>query len=162
MLVYVYKVNRCFDWAWMYHNKPSITWFLGKVNIWQLDSEISGLILGFRPASERCPCTPVANSCTNDIANDIACEWRRFFSLKMWGSYGVYLYAEPERFLIRWLFANQCESDTNWYDAVRCNEIQHDGDTMQYKAVRWWWRINFKTFILACELIRKWQRTNTK
>ena len=65
--------------------------------------------------------------------------------------------------LIRWLFANQCESDTNWYDAVRCNQMQHDGDTMQYEAVRWWWRIN--TIALWCDentigTNRNWTRTN--
>ena len=66
--------------------------------------------------------------------NDIACEWRRFFSLRIWGSCRVYLYAKPERFdsIIN------CESmrirhklNTNWHDAVRCNKMQHDGDTMQ-------------------------------
>ena len=51
--------------------------------------------------------------------------------------------------LIRWLFVNQCKSDTNWYDAVRCNKMQHDGDTMQYEAVRWWWRID--TTALWCD-----------
>ena len=67
------------------------------------------------------------------------------FSLKIWGSYRVYLYAEPERFDAMVI----CESmwirhelNTNWYNAVRCNKMQHDGDTMQYEAVRWWWRIN--------------------
>ena len=40
------------------------------------------------------------------------------------------------------------ELNTNWYDAVRCNKMQHDGDTMQYEAVRWWWRIN--TIALCC------------
>ena len=34
------------------------------------------------------------------------------------------------------------ELNTKWYDAVRCNKMQHDGDTMQYVAVWWWWRIN--------------------
>ena len=41
------------------------------------------------------------------------------------------------------------ELNTNWYDAVRCNKMQHDGDTMQYEAVRWWWRIN--TIALWCD-----------
>ena len=41
------------------------------------------------------------------------------------------------------------ELSTNWYDAVRCNKMQHDGDTMQYEAVRWWWRIN--TIALWCD-----------
>ena len=96
----------------------------------------TGILLSPRPT--------VANSCTNQ------CEWDRLrmeaiFSLKIWGSYQVYLYAEPERFgtMIK------CESmriwhelNTNWYDAVRCNK-------MQYEAVRWWWRIN--TIALRCD-----------
>ena len=41
------------------------------------------------------------------------------------------------------------ELHTNWYDAVRCNKMQHDGDTMQYEAVRWWRRIN--TIGLWCD-----------
>ena len=49
--------------------------------------------------------------------------------------------------------SDQYESDTklnkNCYDAVRCNKMQHDGDTMQYEAVRWWWRIN--TIALWCD-----------
>ena len=45
--------------------------------------------------------------------------------------------------------ANQTRLNTNWYDAVRCNKMQHDGDTMQYEAVRWWWRIN--TIALWCD-----------
>ena len=53
------------------------------------------------------------------------------FSLKKWCSYRVYLDAEPERFDTMIIG----ESDTNWYDAVRCNKMQHDGDTMQYEAV---------------------------
>ena len=39
--------------------------------------------------------------------------------------------------------------NTNWYDAVRCNKMQHDGDTLQYEAVRWWWGIN--TIALWCD-----------
>ena len=35
------------------------------------------------------------------------------------------------------------------HDAVRCNKMQHDGDTMQYEAVRWWWRFN--TIALWCD-----------
>ena len=67
------------------------------------------------------------------------------FSLKICGSYRVYLYAEPERFdtMIIWESMRiRNELNTNWYDAVGCNKMQHDGDTMQYEAVRWWWRIN--------------------
>ena len=67
------------------------------------------------------------------------------FSLKIWGSYRVYLHAEPERFDTM----VTCESmrirhelNTNWYDAVRCNKMQHE-------AVRWWWRIN--TIALWCD-----------
>ena len=61
------------------------------------------------------------------------------------GSYRVYLYAEPERFdtmIISESMRIRHELNTNWYDAVRCNKMQHDGDTMQYEAVRWWWRSN--------------------
>ena len=74
------------------------------------------------------------------------------FSLKIWGSYRVYLYAEPERFdtmIICESMRIRHELNTNWYDAVRCNKMQHDGDTMQYEAVRWWWRIN--TIALWCD-----------
>ena len=86
-------------------------------------------------------------------ANDIACEWRRFFPKK----FGVrtrrdYLYAEPERFdtmIICESMRIRHELNTNWYDAVRCNKMQHDGDTMQYEAIRWWWRIN--TIALWCD-----------
>ena len=97
------------------------------------------------------PRPTVANSCTNQ------CEWHRLrmeaiFSLKIWGSYRVYLYAEPEWFDTMII----CESmwirrewNTNWYDAVRCNNMQHDGDMMQYETVRWWWRIN--TIALWCD-----------
>ena len=67
------------------------------------------------------------------------------FSLKNWGSYRVYLYAELQRFdtmIICESMGIRHELNTNCYDAVRCNKMQHDGDTMQYEAVRWWWRIN--------------------
>ena len=97
------------------------------------------------------PYPTVANSCTNQ------CEWHRLrmetiFALKIWGSYWVYLYAEPERFntiIICESIRIRHELNTNWYDAVRCNNMQHDGDTMQYEAVRWWWRIN--TIALWCD-----------
>ena len=57
------------------------------------------------------------------------------FSLKNCGSYRVYLYAEPERFdtMIIWESMRiRNELNTNWYDAVGCNKMQHDGDTKQY------------------------------
>ena len=41
------------------------------------------------------------------------------------------------------------ELNTNWYDAVRCNKMQHDGNAMQYETVWWWWRIN--TIVLWCD-----------
>ena len=96
------------------------------------------------------PRPTVANSCTNQ------CEWHRLrmeaiFSLKILGSYRVYLYAEPQRFdtmIICESMRIRHELNTNCYDAVRCNKMQHDGDTMQYEAVRWWWRIN--TIALWC------------
>ena len=96
------------------------------------------------------PRPTVANSCTNQ------CEWHRLrmeaiFSLKILGSYLVYLYAEPQRFdtmIICESMRIRHELNTNCYDAVRCNKMQHDGDTMQYEAVRWWWRIN--TIALWC------------
>ena len=59
------------------------------------------------------------------------------FSLKIWGSYRVYLYAEPERFdtmIICESMRIRHELNANWYDAVRCNKMQHDGDTMQYEG----------------------------
>ena len=74
------------------------------------------------------------------------------FSLKIWGSHWVYLCAETERFNMIII----CESirirhklNTHWYYALRCNKMQHDGDTMQQEAVRWWWRIN--TIALWCD-----------
>ena len=57
-----------------------------------------------------------------------------------------------------------CRTRTIWYDdylrinanqtrikheLIRCSEMQYDGDTMQYEAVRWWWRIN--TIALWCD-----------
>ena len=48
------------------------------------------------------------------------------FSLKIWGSYRVYLYAEPERFdtmIICESMQIRHESNTNWYDAVTCNKM---------------------------------------
>ena len=84
--------------------------------------------------------------------NDIACDWRLFFSLKIWGLYRVYLYVEPERFdtmIICKSMGIRHELNTNWYDAVRCNKMQHDGDMMQYEAVQWWWRSN--TIALWCD-----------
>ena len=73
-------------------------------------------------------------------------------SLKIWGSYRVYLYSEPERFdtmIICESMRIRHELNTNWYNAVRCNNMQHDGDMMQYEAVWWWWRIN--TITLWCD-----------
>ena len=92
----------------------------------------------------------MANNCTNQ------CKWHRLrmeviFSFNKWGSYRVYLYAEPERFdtmIICESMRSRHELNTNWYDAVRCNKMQHDGDKMQYEAVRWWWGIN--TIALWC------------
>ena len=75
-----------------------------------------------------------------------------FFSLKNCGPYRVYLYAEPERFdtmIICESMRIRHELNTNWYDAVRCNKMQYDGDTMQYEAVWWLWRIN--TIALWCD-----------
>ena len=97
------------------------------------------------------PRPTVANSCTNQ------CEWHGLrmeviFSLKIWGSHQVYLCAEPERFdtmIICESMRIRHELNTNWFDAVRCKKMQHGGDTMQYKAVRWWWRIN--TIALWCD-----------
>ena len=48
------------------------------------------------------------------------------FTLKIWGSYWVYLYAEPERFdtmIICESMRIRHELNTNWYDAVRCNKM---------------------------------------
>ena len=46
------------------------------------------------------------------IANDIACEWRRCFPYKF-GVRSGSTSMPNQNDLIRWLFANQCESDTN-------------------------------------------------
>ena len=35
------------------------------------------------------------------------------------------------------------------HELIRCNKMQHNGRTMQYEAVRWWWRIN--TIVLWCD-----------
>ena len=46
------------------------------------------------------------------------------FSLKIWGSHRVYLYAELERFDTMIIYESmriRHELNTNWYDAVRCN-----------------------------------------
>ena len=83
------------------------------------------------------------------------------FSLKIWGSYRVYLYVEPERFdtmIVCESMRIRHELNANWYDAVRCNKMQHDGDTMQYEAVRWWWRIN--TIALWCDENTIWTNGN--
>ena len=64
----------------------------------------------------------------------------------------VRLAGQPERFdtmIICESMRIRHEINTNWYDAVRCNKMQHAGDTMQYEAVRWWWRIN--TIVLWCD-----------
>ena len=74
------------------------------------------------------------------------------FFLKIWGSYRVYLYAEPERFDTMIIYKRmqiRHELNTNWYDTVKCNQMRHDGDTMQYESVQWWWRIN--TIALWCD-----------
>ena len=34
------------------------------------------------------------------------------------------------------------------HELIRCSEMQEDGNTMQYEAVRWWWGIN--TIVLRC------------
>ena len=64
----------------------------------------------------------------------------------------LYLYAEPEWFdtmIICESMRIRHELNTNWYNAVRCYKMQHDGDTMQYEAVWWWWRIN--KIVLWCD-----------
>ena len=84
-------------------------------------------------------------------ANDIACGWRRFF-LKNWGFVpGLSLCRTRtiDNMIIYESMRIRHELNTNWCDAVRCNKMQHDGDTMQYEAVRWWWRIN--TIALRCD-----------
>ena len=51
-------------------------------------------------------------------------------------------------------------TDANWYDVGRCNTTQYEkgfDSQGQYKCFEY-----FKTFVLACELMRKWQQTNTK
>ena len=62
------------------------------------------------------PRPTVANSCRNQ------CEWHRLrmeaiFSLQIWGSYRVYLYAEPERFDTMIIYESmriRHELNTNW------------------------------------------------
>ena len=76
----------------------------------------------------------------------IACEWRRILIKKFGDSYWFYLKTDVLRCgtmcydVLRCLFANQYELNTNWYDAVRYNTIQHDVNTVQCEPVRWWWR----------------------
>ena len=55
------------------------------------------------------------------------------FSLKIWVSYRIYLYAESEWFDTMIIYESMWirhELNRNWYDAVRCNKMQHDGDAM--------------------------------
>ena len=83
------------------------------------------------------------------------------FCIKMWGSSWFYLFAEPERcdtMIICESMRIKHELNTNWYDAVRCNKMQYHGDTMQYEAVRWWWRIN--TIALRCNENTIWTNRN--
>ena len=71
------------------------------------------------------------------------------FSFKIWGSYRIYLYAELKR--LDTMIICKSMRIRHWikHELVRCNKMQHDGDTMQYEAVRWWWRIN--TIALWCD-----------
>ena len=72
----------------------------------------------------------------------------------IFGSYLIYLYAELERLdtmIICESMQSRHELNKNRYDAARCNKMQHDGDTMLYEAVLWWWRIN--TIALWCDEI---------
>ena len=88
------------------------------------------------------PPSTVANSCKNQCESYYL-RIEAIYCLKIWGSYRSI--SMPEWFDIMIICESiriRHESNTNWYDAVRCNKVKHDGDTMQYEAVWWWWRIN--------------------
>ena len=102
----------------------------------------------FSQCKEWSPRPTVANSCTNQ------CEWHRLrmeaiFFLKNLGFVPGLPLCRTRTIWYDDYLQIRHELNKNWYDAVRCNKMQHDGDTMQYEAVRWWWRIN--TIALWCD-----------
>ena len=74
------------------------------------------------------------------------------------GRIPVWMYNE----LIR-MYNDEIRTNRNWPELIRCSAMQYDAIQIgfdsqgQYECFK-----HFKTFVLACELIRKWQRTNTK
>ena len=61
------------------------------------------------------------------------------------------------------MYNDEIRTNRNWHELIRRSAMQYDAIRIgfdsqgQYECFE-----HFKTFVLACELIRKWQRTNTK
>ena len=61
------------------------------------------------------------------------------------------------------MYNYEIRTNRNWHELIQRLVMQYDAIRIgfhsqgQYKCVE-----HFKTFVLACELIRKWQQTNTK
>ena len=61
------------------------------------------------------------------------------------------------------MYNDEMHTNRNWYKLIRRSAMQYDAIRIdfdskgQYECFE-----HFKTFALACELIRKWQRTNTR
>ena len=111
------------SWGWWFETPSRSLRCHCNVNVTLLQSQLS-----HRPT--------VANSCTNQY------EWHRLrmeaiFSLKNWGSYRVYLYAEPERFDTMII----CESmrirhEFTKHELIRCSEMQQDATRWRHDAIR--------------------------
>ena len=60
-------------------------------------------------------------------------------------------------------YNDEIRTNRHWHELMRRSAMQYDAIRIgfdsqgQYECFE-----HFKTFVLACELIRKWQRTNTK
>ena len=98
---------------------------------------VTSLSLHGCPSITEAP-VPLSRIVVRINANDIACEWRRFFPLKFGVRTGSTSMPDQND-LIRWLFANQYESDTNQtridtmqWDAIRCNTMATRCNTKQY------------------------------
>ena len=61
------------------------------------------------------------------------------------------------------MYNDGIRTNINWHELIRRSAMQYDAIRIgfdsqgQYECFE-----HLKTFVLACELIRKWQRTNTK
>ena len=99
--------------SWYFDHSPYMSFPMGQImGLWEA-ATVSDLWAHLSPRPT------VANSCTNQ------CEWHRLrmeaiFSLKIWDSYRVYLYAEPEWFDAMII----CESMRIRHELIRCSEMQ--------------------------------------